>query len=137
MKIITEQDIRLLAWAQQQLDVKWNPSECRWLAGIESDALVFVVIYSRFSERNCELTIATDKTKRWATKENLRSIFTPPFEQWKLRRVTFIVKSDNKASLKMMRPLGAVREGIIRQAFTNKVDGIIFGMLREECRWIS
>ena len=50
--------------------------------------------------------------------------------------MTFVVKSDNLASLEMMPRLGAVEEGRIRHTFGEHVDGIVFGMLKEECRWL-
>lgn len=96
---------------------------------------MFVVIYSRFGPRNCELTIATDGTRRWASKRSLRAIFHVPFTQWALARVTFVVRADNKTSIDMCERLGAVQEGVIRKAFADDVHGVVLGMLREECSW--
>jgi hypothetical protein len=135
MEIITDQDERLLGWAERRLGVSWVASQCRWLAGVDTD-IRFVVVYSNFSPRNCDLTIATDGSKTWATRRSLRAIFAPPFELWGLRRVTFIVKADNQPSIRMLETAGARREGIARKAFDGDVDGIAFGMLREECRYL-
>lgn len=136
MHIIYEQDLRLLHWAEQRLAVSWDATHCRWIAGVTESGISFVVVYSHFSPRNCELTIATDGRKTWATKRSLRAIFAPPFVHWGLRRVTFIVKADNQPSIRMLETAGARREGIARMAFDGDVDGIVFGMLKEECRYL-
>lgn len=136
MDIIYLQDPRLLQWANERLGVRFEEGSCRWVAGLANGSVVFTVVYSRFSLRNCELTLATDGTKRWATKRTLREIFRTPFKVWGFRRVTFVVRADNHASLDMLERLGAVWEGRVRLAFEGDVDGVIFGMLKEECRWI-
>lgn len=141
MQIITLQDARLLAWAKQRLQLTFNPASCRWVAGLDAGGVVWVVVYSHFSSVNCQLTIATDNSKRWATRRSLRAIFTPPFVEWGLRRVSFLVAANNEWSLRMMRnrgrsPLGVVEEGRVRAAFPGDVDGVLFGMLKEECRWL-
>lgn len=137
MDFTTLQDARLLAWASERLGVTFQPDQCRWVAGLEAGGAVWVVVYSRFSRRGCELTIATDGSKRWASKRSLRLIFGMPFKFWGLRRTTFVVSADNKRSIDMLERLGAVREGTVRKAFDGDVDGHVYGMLREECRWVS
>lgn len=47
-----------------------------------------------------------------------------------------MVQSDNVKSLKMMRQLGAVGEGLCRHTFGEHVDAVVFGMLKEECKWL-
>lgn len=135
MHIITIQDERLLRWAEQRLDVCFKGTECSWIAGISDNAIAFVVVYSRFSRRNCEMTIATDGGKRWATRRSLRAIFHPPFVQWELERVTFMVEANNKASIRMCRTAGARVEGVLRKWFGEQ-NGVVFGMLRNECRYL-
>lgn len=137
MQIVTLQDARLLAWANAMLGLNFSPESCRWVAGLADGCVVFVVVYSRFSARNCELTIATDGTRRWATRQSLREIFGLPFLLWGLRRVTFVVRADNVPSLDMLVRLGAKKEGVIEAAFDGDVDGVVFGMLKERCRWIA
>jgi hypothetical protein len=99
---------------------------------------VWGVVYSRFSPQDVELTIATDRTCRWASQRALRAILAQPFITWGKRRCTFVVAADNARSLDLCRRLGAVDEGVVRKAFPNDVDAIVLGMLREEAaRWIK
>lgn len=135
MDIVAAQDPWLLEWAGARLRASWEPERVRWISGVSAGAPVFVVVYSRFGDGNCELTIATDGTRRWATRRSLRAIFSVPFRQWGLRRVTFMVRADNAASLDLCERLGAVREGVVREAFPDGEAGVLLGMLRKECTW--
>lgn len=140
MDIITFQDPRLLRWAGERAQARFDPAGCRWLAGVLPGELLFVTVYSHFSSRNCQVSIATDGTQRWATRAGLRAIFSLPFNDWGLRRVSFIVDERNEKSMRLMRhrgrsPLGVVEEGRVRAAYP-EADGILFGMLKEECKWI-
>lgn len=135
MEIIAAQDERLLSWAERRLGTSWERPQVRWLSALADGSPVFVVVYSRFSPRNCELTIATDATKRWATRASLRAIFHVPFKQWGLRRVTFIVRSDNQRSIDLCERLGASHEGLVRETFADGVHGVVLGLLKEDCRW--
>jgi RimJ/RimL family protein N-acetyltransferase len=134
MTLTVIQDPRLLAWANARLDAHFEPERCRWVAGFEDAGPIFVVVYLRFSPRNVELALATDGTKRWATRRALRLIFSQPFKTWKLARCTFVVEGDNVKSIDMLDRLGAVREGCIRCAFAHS-DGYVYGMLAKECKW--
>lgn len=135
MEIVYAQNQDYLAWAETRLGISWAPREARWVAGRDAGGVIWVVVFSRFSARNCELTIATDGSKRWATKRSLRAIFGYPFRALNLRRVTFVVRDDNHKSRGLVLRLGASFEGRVRKAFDGDVDGIVFGMLKEECRW--
>lgn len=54
-----------------------------------------------------------------------------------MRRVNFIVAADNRVSVDMVERLGAQIEGRVRCAFPGDVDGLVMGMLKEECRWVT
>lgn len=142
MQIINLQDARLLAWAEKRLGERYRPEQCRWVAGLADGGVSWVAVYSHFSTRNCLVSIATDGSKRWASRATFRAICAPPFTQWGLARMTFLVSETNEASLRMMRKTdgrfvtGAREEGRLRAAFPGDVDGIVFGLLRTECKWI-
>jgi RimJ/RimL family protein N-acetyltransferase len=138
--IVLLQDARLLAWAAERLQAKFSPSACRWVAGLAVGGIVWVVVYSHFSTRNCVMSIATDATKRWASRHTFRTIFGIPFNEWNLDRVSFIVSEKNEASLRMLRHAGrfsicAAEEGRMRKAFDDNTDGILFGLLKADCQW--
>lgn len=141
MDFITLQDARLLDWAELRLKEKFDRLKCRWVAGLVAGQIACVVVYSHFSSTNCLLSIATDDSKRWASRSLFRLVFRTAFIQWNLRRVTFIVSERNEVSLAMMRKqrghfsIGATEEGRMRDLFPDGSAGIVFGLTREECRW--
>ncbi len=74
--------------------------------------------------------------KRWCQRHVLRQIFHIAFDDLKCRRIGVLVQSDNKKSLKLVRGVGFVEEGRLRQLGENGQDCIAFSMLREECRFL-
>lgn len=61
----------------------------------------------------------------------VRAIFDYVFVQLKCRRCTARVRADNKRSLKLVRRLGFVKEGVMRKARAGH-DLLIFGLLKED-----
>ena len=59
-----------------------------------------------------------------------------PFVQLDCQRATVIVRKKNKRSRKFVEWLGFRQEGCCRRGFKDD-DAIIYGLLREECRWIK
>jgi hypothetical protein len=64
----------------------------------------------------------------------LRVIFTALFS--KAVRVTALVSPGNERAIKQMRRLGFVYEGFLRKGVEGHRDALIFGMLREDCRFL-
>lgn len=96
-----------------------------------------VVLYDRITDRDCMIHVASDSTRRWFGREMLFWTFWVPFEQYKVARVTGLVREDNDEALRFDRSLGFVEEGRVRQIFPGGYDGILLGMLREECRFLD
>lgn len=141
MQIVHVQDARLLEWASKTCAMQFDPQACRWVAGLDAGGVVWVVVYSHFSTMNCSISLATDGSRRWASRAMFREGFRIPFVQWGMRRVTFIVSADNEASLRMHRhkgrfAIGGTEEGRLRNMFGDGIDGIVFGLLKGECKWI-
>lgn len=140
MDILYIQDARLVEWASERLQVKYDPAMVRTLASIDESGILCVVLYSNFSARNCEMSIAS-ASPSWCSRRFLRAAFSYPFITLNLRRVVFITGSDNRKTIDLCERLGAKREGLLRNWFDGAdgygTDGIIYGLLREECIWIN
>lgn len=70
----------------------------------------------------------------WLSRGFLRLVFAYLFGQLNLRRVTGRIASDNAVALAQAPRLGFVKEGTLRCG-SARGDVIVFGMLREECRY--
>jgi len=132
-----EQDPDFFRWASTVLNVDYQPGEgCKVITNLSKDrSILGVVVYTSFTRRNCEMSLASDGTGHWMTREFLCAVFGYPFLLAKLRRVTGIVEEDNERALKLNRHLGFLTEGRLQRWFGDK-DGIVMGMLSERCRWI-
>lgn len=133
--IVWDQRPEFLEFAERILQVKFIPAESTWLTSRSAEGQILgVVVYTRFSKFNCEMSVAA-ASARFLSKSNLKSFFGYPFHQCQFRRVTAVVEEGNTHSLDFNRRLGFHREGVLRGWFGDQ-DGIIFGMLKEECPWL-
>lgn len=94
-----------------------------------------VAIFNNYEESNIELSIIVD-TPKACNRPILRAIFSYPFEQLGLNRVTVRTRAKSKATRKLIRRLGFTPEGRSRRFFKDNDDAMIYGMVREQCRWL-
>lgn len=73
----------------------------------------------------------------WCIPSTLRALFHYPFVQIGCARMTTITGRKNKSARAMDLKLGFKLEGVARRAIFGTEDAIIYGMLREECRWVK
>lgn len=76
---------------------------------------------------------------RWVArpKETLAELFAYPFLQLGVARVTVLASRANKRARHMNERLGFRLEGTMRKGWDGKTDAMLYGMLRNECRWIA
>ncbi len=134
--IVFEQSPVLLDWAAKVLKVNFFPAQCAWLTAVSGDEIQAVVIYHQISPFNCEMSVASNGKKRWFSRQSANVWFGYPFRQMNMYRVTAVAEQDNFQSVNMLRKLGFVEEATLKNWFGNK-DGIVFRMLKEECKWLT
>ena len=153
---VCDPDIResLLIWAEDLLKVRFF-SDAQCFGVMHRKGIGAVVVYDRFSDNDCVLHLASDGTGKWMTKEFLLASMHYPFNQCGLARITCMVAEDNKPSMTFTRTFGKrerktgkfagktgpnkgwFQEGRLRRAGPDGQDLILFGMLREECPYIT
>lgn len=112
-------------------------SDCKATARLHADgSIAAVVLYTRFARSNVEMSIASDGSATWADRRFIRAVFSYPFLQLEKRRVTIITSEHNDRMLQQATRLGFTQEGRLRGWYGDD-DGILFGMLREECAWLK
>ena len=132
--IYAGQDAFLLDWANEKLGVKFDYRDCHWISNIGDNGIILgVVIMSRFSPWNCELSVVSI-SPRFLTRELLRVVFNYLFNQIGLVRATSVIETDNEKALKLNRGLGFIDEGLLKNWFGSK-DGIVLGLLKKDCKW--
>jgi RimJ/RimL family protein N-acetyltransferase len=135
-RTIYGEDERVCQWVAQRLDVSnWGPDPVG--IGLEQDGeLIAGVVFNQYDEANVNMHIASEPGKNWLTREFLTCCFAYPFVQLGVNRVTGLVRTDNLPAQKFDEHLGFKREGLVRRAYTDGTDMIVYGMLKEECKWL-
>lgn len=106
--------------------------------GLEEDGeLIAGVLFQDHCGPNILMHVASDSSKRWMTPAYLCASFRYPFEQLGVRRITGLVRADNFAAQKFDEHLGFVREGVMREAASDGMDMIVYGLLKRDCRFLE
>lgn len=128
-------DPRAGEWVREKI-----PKVAQWtegfksLAAVEGDEIVGAVVYDAFTPYDCCIHVRLDKPgckDPWV----LRQVFSYPFEQLGLRRITGLVGQRNAKSLALCAQLGFYVEGVKKFGLGDE-DEVIFGMTREDCQWL-
>lgn len=107
------------------------------LAGPTGD-LIAGCIYDEYREHHdINMHLAAMPGSRWMNREFLREGFRYPFLYLDCKRVTGLVRADNEAAQRLDEHLGFTLEGVLRRKCIDGADLLVYGMLREECRWLK
>ncbi len=135
-RIITDRSADIVKWVAQKIGEK--DIALSYGAGLEMDGkLVAGVVFAGKTDTNVHMHVASDGTRRWMTPEYLGFCFAYPFFHLKCERVTGHVRADNLDAQRFDEHLGFIREGRLRRACADGTDLIIYGMLKEECRFLT
>jgi hypothetical protein len=105
--------------------------------GLERNGRLIVgVVYDRFSGNDICMHVAAVPGVIWCRPHVVRKFFAYPFLQLGCDRVTGLVAASNHVARKFDEHLGFVQEGVMRKGMADGTDMVVYGMLREECRWL-
>ena len=125
-----------LAFAERVLGVKYDARAVTWLTSRgQNGSILGVVVFSRFTTGNCEITVAA-RSSHFITKRFALAVAAYPFIQMDCRRVTAIIAVENEKSLGLAQQLGFRIEGTLKEWFPSG-DAKILGLLREDCKWLK
>ena len=130
------QDARVIEWVGERI----NESDfgTATAIGLEEDGtLIAGVVYNLYNGPSICMHVAAEPGKHWLSKDFLFRVFAYPFLQLECNRVTGLVRVDNLKARRFDEHLGFVQEGVIRRGASNGLDMVLYGMLREECRWLG
>jgi RimJ/RimL family protein N-acetyltransferase len=134
-QVIYGQDERVAKWVGDQIDEVY-PTNATAIGLEENGELIAGVVFDLYTGPSISMHVAATG-KRWMTKDFLWRCFAYPFLQLQCNRITGLVRADNLAAQKFDEHLGFKREGLLRKAAKDGTDYIVYGMLREECRWLE
>jgi RimJ/RimL family protein N-acetyltransferase len=132
MQLVFGEDRAVADWVMTRIPHASGVSGDGYAIGVhDGAALVAGVVYSGFTEDNCEMSIAAE-TPRWAQRGVIRALLHYPFMQCELRRVTAMVPHDAARTLRFLRGVGFKQEGTLRDWFAPRVHGAVMGFLRRD-----
>ena len=130
------QDERIVSWVGKRVEVK-DFGSCVAI-GLEQDGeLIAGVVFNLYSPPSICMHVAAVPGRRWMTREYLFRCFAYPFLQLNCTRITALVREHNEQSQKFVEHIGFVKEGVMRQGSEDGSDLIVYGMLKDECRYLG
>lgn len=137
--IVANQDKRVAEWVASRITTFQLGSTPYTAIGLanETGALLAGVVYENYTRTDIHMHVAALPGRRWLSKAFLGEGFRYPFEQLGCVRVTGLVPARNLEAQEFDEHLGFVKEGRVRQILPNGDDLIVYGMLREECRFLN
>jgi RimJ/RimL family protein N-acetyltransferase len=137
--IVPNQDERVAQWVAGRMPIFEFGSSPYTAIGLanETGALLAGVVYQNYTKTDIHMHTAALPGKRWLCRAFLGEGFRYPFEQLGCARVTALVPGKNTVAQRFDEHLGFTLEGRVRKILPDGDDLIIYGMLREECRWLN
>lgn len=93
-------------------------------------------VFNNYTRRDIHIHVA-GISPRWLTRRFLGECFRYVFLGLGCRRCTGLVAASNSRAQRFDEGLGFVYEGTLRGYLADDEDCLIYGMLREECRWLA
>lgn len=106
------------------------------LGVVRNNKLIAGIVYTDFTGHNIHMSIASDDAG-WLTRNVLKHAFGYPFNQLGVERITCTIARKNKRSRKLCKGVGFVEEGKVRRGYDGKQDMMIYGLLKQECRFLG
>lgn len=134
--IVYGRDAEIAEWVRIRAPHADSGFEKYVCIGVERDGeLICGVVYNDYRVHSIHASIASTDP-RWACRRTLYTIFAYPFVQLKVGRITTYCGASMTSVRRFNERLGFTQEGLLRRGFGDD-DCVIFGMLREECRWLE
>lgn len=133
---------------QREVVAKWLLDRIRDNVNVNSDfnaigvvrdgGLIGAVLYHcyRRSDAVADLEIVIAGEPGWLSRDRLNKFFHYPYVDLGCTRTTVVVSKKNRRARKLAERLGYRLEGQIRKAMQDGADAMVYGMLKQECRWI-
>lgn len=125
----------VVEWVAQQTQEFGNFGTDVGIGWARDGRLIAGVAYANWNGVNVECHIASDRSRRWLTREYLWTIFSYPFEQLGVNRITVCVGEGNSDSRRFVVHLGFELETTLQAAHPSG-NLLIFRMWKKDCRWI-
>lgn len=138
VKLIDGENCGVAEWVASSLQISLDELlEVASLGFVCGGKLIGGVVYGGYRKnRDVWLTIYSND-KKWCSRRILKIIFGFAFDELACRRVNVLVEVDNSASFSLVKRLGFVLEGRLREFSEKGKDTYILGMCRDDCKFVK
>lgn len=109
---------------------------CTAIGVRKGDKLIAGFVYNVYTGPSIDVTVASVDPSWTKRRDVVHALFAYPFLQLGCIRLGCIVSAGNKRAQKLGEGLGFKLEGRMRFGYDGVNDGLMYGMLREECKWL-
>lgn len=122
-------------WAGPRIGTSYDP-RLTWGISVICDDGCATVLYNEYYP-GIDIRVHAAGEGTWLNRTTLDIFFGWPFRDLGLRRVSAVAAKKNHKSRNLIKKLGFVEEGCVRKGAENGDNLILFGILKEECRWLK
>lgn len=135
MRLVLGQDAAVAAWVAERIPHVTGFKDMAAIGVTRGGAMVGGVVYHEYRGNDIQMSTAA-AGPCWLTEGILRALFVYPFITLACDRVSAFAPKGNAHTRRFLEKLGFVEEGNMRRGFVGD-DCIVYGMLKEECKWIK
>ena len=129
---------RCYEWIKPKAHLYSDNDKFSYIGIIEDEEILGVILFSDYDGNNIFIHVALD-TPRACQRKVIKLMFDYAFNQAGCGRVTATCDNSNDRIKKLVEGVGFEKEGLMRNAMQideTYVDTVIYGMLKENCRWV-
>lgn len=149
--VLINADARVAAWVEMRLggDVVSVPYVAYGIVGEGGDLIGGVYYFNKQEDRTPDgeidpsgvsdlcCAVAVDDLRIARQTHVVKKLFELAFDGMKTRRLSAEIDMSNSPAIQQAKAIGFRQEGIKRKAGRNGGDVGLFGLLREECRFLT
>lgn len=109
---------------------------CTALGVVKEGRLIGGVVFHNYVGFNIEVSLAFDHAN-WLTRKTLRTLFSYPFHQLGVARLSCVAGKNNKKSRRLIEGVGWKLEGVHEKGLDGVTTLLSYGMTKENCKWIK
>jgi RimJ/RimL family protein N-acetyltransferase len=134
--LLVHDDQRIAEWARERIPHirETGFGACTAFGVLQDGALVGAVVFNNYRGFDIHMSAVLDAP---LTRQSLRTLCEYAFGQLNVRRVTSITGKKNRKARRALRIIGFTEEGTCKHALDGKSDAVVYGLLRENCKWIT
>ena len=129
---------RCYEWIKPKAHLYSDNEKFSYIGIIEDEKILGVILFSDYDGNNIFVHVALD-TPRACQRKVIKLMFDYIFNQAKCGRATATCNNSNERIKKLIEGVGFEKAGHMRTAMQiddTYVDAAVYGMLKENCRWV-